>query len=671
MHLKLRKSRKILYPEEKNDLKTLCVRACTLIFCLLLAACQVNPTIIPSQQPTLTLVPPTATTRPSTATPTIPPPRSLVVCIGQEPDTLYPYGASSRSMWGVLEAIFDGPIDIRGYTPTPVILESLPTLYNFGSTFTAVEVLAGDVVLDVNGDLVALAAGSRVYPSGCNSAECAQTWDGIKSLKMDQLSADFKLKPGIKWSDGTSLTAADSVYSFQVAADPATPVSRRVVDRTASYTALDALTARWVGKPGYIPAQVETNFWLPFPRHAWGKYTPQQLLQVDEVNRSPLGWGPYVVDEWKQGDHIRLRKNPNYFRAAEGLPKFDILVYRFLQAPADNNLAALLTGECDVVDQTSLLDEQLEAVLELQTNKKLKAVIGQGPEWEHLDFGIRPAAYEDGYYPAGGDRPDILADVRTRKAIAYCSDRQGIVDKLLKGQSAVPGSFFPAWHPLYLAELKPLPYDPAAGIKLLEEVGWKDSDNDPVTPRKSVRVSNVPEGTALVLNYDTTEAALRKKVAQALEKSLAGCGVKLNVRYNNPGILYAPGPAGILFGRKFDLAQFGWEAGAQSPCFLFESEQIPGVKNNWLGANITGYSSSKYDAACKAARQARPDSKESYIQKNQDVQRIFTQDMPALPLFFSLKIAVARPDFCGLAMDVTARSDLWNVEIYNYGSGCP
>ena len=175
--------------------------------------------------------------------------------------------------------------------------------------------------------------------------------------------------------------------------------SKYHIYRTKSYEAPDGQTIKWVGKPGYLPADYSALFWIPLPKHAWQNLKSTELLAAESSSQKPIGWGPYKVDEWVKGDHIRLVKNPTYFRASEGLPKYDILVYRFLGEQADNNLEALLSGECSVVDQTSLLDEQLEGVLDLQRAGKLKAAIAQGPEFEFLAFGIKPASYDDGYLP--------------------------------------------------------------------------------------------------------------------------------------------------------------------------------------------------------------------------------------------------------------------------------
>ena len=85
---------------------------------------------------------------------------------------------------------------------------------------------------------------------------------------MDQMQVTFSMLPGLSWSDGTPLTAEDSVYAYQVASDPSTAGSKYLVDRTQSYEAVDATTIQWWGKPGYIDPTYFLNFWPPLPEHA-------------------------------------------------------------------------------------------------------------------------------------------------------------------------------------------------------------------------------------------------------------------------------------------------------------------------------------------------------------------------------------------------------------------
>jgi peptide/nickel transport system substrate-binding protein len=491
---------------------------------------------------------------------------------------------------------------------------------------------------------------------------------------MDQLLVSFKLLPGLKWSDGEPLTAADSVFSYSLSADPATPSSKYLTDRTAGYKAVDDQTVEWSGLPGFFEQRYGTFFWLPLPKHALGTKGAKEMLSDQAVTHSPIGWGPYKIREWIQGDHITLDKNPHYFQASAGLPKFDTLVFRFVGEAADGDLNALLAGECDAVDQNPQFLQMLPGLLQREADKKLKTYVAQGPEWEHLDFGIRPASYEDGYTPAASgaarDRADLFGDARTRQAFAYCIDRAKINTELFFNRSSVPDSYLPPSHPLYQKDLPQYAYNPTEAMRLLDEVGWKDTDNNPDTPRVAVGVQNVPDGTPLAMTYLTTQAELRQQVAQAVSVSLKGCGIQASVKFLNPGELFGAGPDGTVFGRKFDLVQFSWEASARPNCLLYASTQTPNAANHWIGANVTGASSAEFDAACTSAYWSRPTDAD-YAQRNHQAQELFARDLPVIPLYSFVKIAIARPDLCGLEIDPTARSMFWNLESLDYGSSCP
>ena len=639
--------------------------AVLVVMLILLTACEQVATLqpLPSQvvpSPVLTVVTPTITPVPL---------RSLSICLGQEPSSLYIYAASSRAMWSVLEAVYDGPIDTTHYIPQPVILESLPGSADGSARLQPVEVKAGQVVVDASGNLAVLEGGLRVFPAGCENSACAISWDGQSALQMNQQVLRFRLKSGIQWSDGAPLGAADSVFSYQVANDPASPVNRWLLDRTASYTAPDELTVEWTGVPGYLPAKYENVFFIPLPQHSLGTLSAETLLANEEVNRQPLGWGPYVIEDWVTGDHITLHKNTRYFRAAQGLPVFDKLVFRFLGEQTDNNLNALVNGECDVVDLTTLADEEVAKVLQMNYENTLQVYFTQGPEWEHLDFGIKPASYDDGYNSAT-DRPDFFGDVRVRQAVASCLDREGFIAEHLFSRSLIPTGMYPPDSPLYPAELQAIKFDPAEGIRLLEEVGWLDADADPATPRTAQGVIGVPDGTPLSLTYQTTDSTLRQKATAWFTASLAQCGIQVNVQTSTAADLFAAGPEGDIFGRQFDLVQFHWVGGVQTPCYLYETNQIPSGSNLWIGANVSGFSNPEYDAACLSLRETRPEQTDLLKARSAEVNRLFAELLPVIPLYYPIKISASRLDLCGLQVDGSARSNLWNLETLNYGATC-
>jgi peptide/nickel transport system substrate-binding protein len=626
-----------------------------------------------SQQGLFT-APATPTPEP-TATATPIPERLLTICLGQEPSSLYLYNGSGRAMWSVLEAIYDGPIDTRGYESFPVILDKLPSIADGDASAQPMPLQAGDMVVDVDGRLLPLEQGVTVFPSGCTDSSCVVTWDGSLPLSVDRLIATYRLKPGIKWSDGEPIMAKDSIFSFNIAANPDTPVIKQSSDLTEVYEAVDERTVRWIGKPGLQVNDFADFFWIPLPEHLLGEMTAAELLTSELTNQQPIGWGPYKIDEWIQGDHIRLVKNPDYFRASEGLPKFDVLVFRFLGDIADNNVAAQLTGVCDIVDQTTRLEEQTQIIRDAELRNKIQVYSGLGPEWEHLAFGIKPSSHDDGIQTSQGDRPDFFGDKRTRQAVAYCLDRDKAIVEAFNNLTKTANSYLPPTHPLYDPSLPAYGFDPEAGMKLLDEVGWKDLDGDPATPRTAQGVPNIPDGTPFSVSYITTDSAQHIKAAEVFKASLAGCGIEITINPLTPDKLYAPGAEGVMFGRNFDLAQFAWAVGEIPPCILYLSSEIPSAANNWLGeefggANITGYANPDFDTACRQSLGAGLASAVN-PEAARLAMKILATDLADIPLFYQPKIAISRPDLCGLEMDISSRSEFWNLENLDYGEKCP
>ena len=370
-------------------------------------------------------------------------PDTLVVCLGQEPDTMFRLGGSMAASLNVQEAIYDGGgnwADENTFGYVPVIMEKLPSLADGDAVIASVTVGEGDTIVDDTGAVAALETGldSPVMyrPVGCQSASCALAYEGGE-VELDQLTVTFKLREGLMWDDGTPLTTADSVYDFNLESDPDIPNARNyLLDRTATYVAIDELTAEWAGLPGYLDSTYFLNFFTPAPEHVWGEYTAAELLEVVDAELMLPGWGPYVIQEWVKGDHITLTKNENYWRADEGLPKFETLIYRMVGENSNANIASLLAGDCDIVDQTSHLDDQSELLLELQASGQVNPTFVTGTVWEHADFNLRP--WED-YLNSGlfsgwdtdGDGLGPFGDIRLRQAVAHCMDRQAVVDTVM------------------------------------------------------------------------------------------------------------------------------------------------------------------------------------------------------------------------------------------------
>lgn len=603
------------------------------IIALVLCAACAEPNPLPTQ------IPPSPS--PSRVPTPTPEPKRLTICLPAEPDSLYVYGTDRQAAHHIWPALYDGPIDTRDYTQQPVILTSLPSLGD-DAIVEPIPVQAGDRVLAASGSVMNLAPGVIV-----EDAEGRRTTFRGDPIIMRHMVVTFTLRSDIRWSDGEPLTADDSVYSFELAASPATPTDRHIVERTADYRAANEYQVVWQGVPGFLDRAYFLNLWHPLPRHAWEGFSATELLTAEISTREPMGWGPFVVREWSSGDAITMERNPFYFRAPEGLPHVDQVTFRFM-GDTEKLAKGLLAGTCDLVthDAGDVVERD-----ELKASPVVKAFTTQDNSWELLAFGISPAA--------DYNRPDFFEDVRVRQAIAQCIDRQAVADEALGPGGRVLYSYLAPEHPAYAREeLTVWPYDPEAGRLLLAQAGWYDEDNDGI--RESHGIPGIPDGTPYQITYTTTDDPLRLRTATQLQSQLEACGIRVTLQALAPEVLFAPGPEGELFGRRFDLAQFSWPITAYPLCDSFLSSQIPGERA-WSKPNVAGFIDSAYDDACREALETLPSSVD-YLIRHAAPQRIFSQRIPVLPLFQRQRTTLARVSVIGLSPNPSQPSELWNLE---------
>lgn len=589
--------------------------------------------------------------------------KTMIICQGQEPDTLYLYGGDMLASAQIQEAIYDGTggrgdtggIDLNTFGYHETFLEKIPSLSDDDAVINAVTASEGDTVADHEGNPVTLEEGVRIRPAGCSGDDCELDYAG-GDVEMDQMVVDFTMKPGLTWEDGTPATSSDAVFAYNLNLDPDTPESKFNVERTASYEANGDLGTVWTGIPGWIDSTYFQNFWGPLPEHEWSSFTALELIEAEESSRTPLSYGPFKIDEWVAGSHLTVSKNPTYYLADEGLPKLDKIIFRFDIGEHPNTaIAAMAAGECDIIDQTTHPEDQLELLAEMEAAGVLKPEFVEGTVWEHVDFGITPV---DSY-----DRPDFFGDLRVRKAIAMCLDRQAMADAIFFGKAGVLHSYIPEVHPMYAEDVVIYPYDVDAANALLEEVGWVDSDGDGVR-EASGGIPGVPDGTLLSFKWQSTTADLRVTYMQIAKEQLTSCGIDVITEHLPAGEYFADGPEGPLFGRHFDLGSFAWLTGVEPPCDLYLTSEIPSEERGWGASNDPGFSNAEYDVACLAALGSLPGTPE-YEQFHKQAQVIFSENLPAVPIFPRLKIAVAGPNVLGFIMDPTNNSEMWNIENFD------
>lgn len=583
-----------------------------------------------------------------TAVPTISPTPSaakeITICMVNEPTSLFLYdrplvGAPALARQAVLHAVYENLYTTLSFDYQPQGLEKLPSLDDGDAEIVTVIARAGDRVVDAQGEVVALSEGTMV-----RDAEGGEvSFDGTP-LTMAQMVVRFRLRP-MTWSDGQPVTATDSVFSFEVAADERLQVNKAKIERTAAYEALDELTVQWTGLPGWLDPTYFINVWSPLPAHQLRAYPIEELAATPLAAERPLSNGPFVISEWAAGDYISLVKNEQYYRAAEGLPRLEAITYRFVQNP-NKLMALLLAGECDIASQDGLDISQAPLLLEAQANDLLRAYLQANNVFEHVDFGINP---DEGY---AATRPDWFEDVRVRQAMVMCTDRQAMVDEVLLGLSQVAHAYTPANHPLYPADITEWPYDAAAANTLLSQAGYRDRDGDGL---REDPASGQPFRVTLGINLGHQ---MRQQVAQMFREDMRECGIDVEL-LPRPAAEWLS-PEGSLFGRRFDLAQFPWIVGITPACDLYTTDNIPTRENGWLGNNETGWSDPAYDAACESALDAFVGS-DAYRAGHQEALRIFSRQVPIIPLFSHLKLVATAPNVRNLHLDPTQDSELWNI----------
>ncbi len=323
--------------------------------------------------------------------------------------------------------------------------------------------------------------------------ELAHSWE----ISDDGRTITFHLREGVRWHDGTPFTSADVLFTYQLLVDPDTPTAyaERYMQVSKAETP-DAHTFRVHYEKPLASALI-----------SWGVgIHPRHLLEGEDVtasplSRSPVGTGPYRFVEWKTGEKIELKANPDYF---EGEPFIQRVVYRFIPDPSTMFLE-LQSGGLDMMDLTPIqYARQTETpAFKRNFNKYRYPAFG----YTYLGFNLR--------------RP-LFQDKRVRQAFAHAINKQEIVDGVLLGLGQIAtGPYKPGTWP-YNPDVRRYAYDPEQARTLLAEAGWRDSDGDGVVEKDGRDFSFV-----LMTNQGNDS---RIKAGEIIQRRLADIGIDVKLR---------------------------------------------------------------------------------------------------------------------------------------------
>lgn len=431
-------------------------------------------------------------------------------------------------------------------------------------------------------------------------------------VSKDGKTVTYKLRDDVTWSDGEPFTAHDLEFTFEAFNDPESAILvPSEYDLVKSVEAKDDQTAVVTMK---APNGTYLSLWKNvLAKH---KFDSTAITKEHEQAQLPLGTGPFVFKEIKEGDRIVLDRNKNYWRDPK-LPKLDGITLK-VTPEAESAISGFIAGEYDTVffvttgDLPDLVKAQEEdgAPIKVATQKTRSHV-----EWlwlNHSNKGDRKAGHP------------VLSDPAIREAIDLGIDRQQIIDKALGGYGTLEGSAIYAG--TYAVHKKPAPFDQAEAKKVLDAAGWKPGD-DGVRTKDGVRAS---------LKFQTISGdPVRSRYQQMIQQDLKKIGVEVkieNVPSNTMFGGYSDG--GLLATGNFDMmmSRDGYYRDPVEWIDMFTCDSIPD-KQNPDRITTSHWCDPSFDK--RVAQAASTIDQKERAQLYRQLADQFAEERVALPLYSS------------------------------------
>jgi peptide/nickel transport system substrate-binding protein len=403
----------------------------------------------------------------------------------------------------------------------------------------------------------------------------AKSW----TTSADNRTWTFTLQSGLKWSDGTPITAADAAWTFnlimhnQVAATS----NGSLVANFASVTAPDATTLVIKTKrpqANMLYVSIPVSGIAIVPEHIWKSHV-SGLKSYKNMDFPVVGYGPWILTGNVINQYATLTANKTFFM---GAPKFDRLISQYFTNP-DAAVAALKGGQLDQLGGvTATQFGALQKVSGITTYQQ--AANG----WTAIE--INSGAKTRTGKPVGTGNP-ILADSKVREAIALAIDRQTLVRKVLDGKGVAGAGYLPPGYPQWWWQPQAgsrLDYNPTKAKQILDAAGYKVGANgirvDPKT--------NKPLSFRLGIHSDDTGDA---QISQYIEEWLKAVGIGVTIQsmsFDQLNVNLSKG--------DWDMLMDGWSTGAD-PTYLLSIQTcatLP-LDNGTAGNTDAFYCNPAYD----------------------------------------------------------------------------
>ncbi|KFE34936.1 ABC transporter substrate-binding protein [Thioclava atlantica] len=421
------------------------------------------------------------------------------------------------------------------------------------------------------------------YKSGTLEVEpaLAESW----TISEDGKTYVFKLRPGVKFHDGTPLDAEAVKFNFDRMLDENHPYHHTgpfplafFFSSVDTVEASDASTVTFTLKEPYAPFLSN----LAYPTGLI--VSPEAVKTSDkDFGRNPVGTGPFTFKEWRPNEAVVVEGNPDYW---DGATSLKAVIFRPI-TDANTRVAEMLSGGIDLMVEVPPV-----ALKEFQ-NDKYHLVEQAGP---HLWFLILDCA------------KGPFKDKRVRQAANYAINKEAIVNDVLEGTATVANGPTPAafaW--AHDDQLKPYPYDPEKAKALIKEAGVEGQEvTFYVTDGGSGMLDPVPMATAI--QADLKAVGLNAKIETFEWNTFLG---KVN-----PGL--------DAKGQHVDMAEMAWMTNDPDtlPYLALRTDAWPDKG----GFNSGYYSNPEVDKLLEEARTATDQSKRAELYKK--MQQIVHDDAP-------------------------------------------
>src|SRR5437868_9407127 len=417
----------------------------------------------------------------------------------------------------------------------------------------------------------------------------------------------FKLRPNVKFHDGTPFNAAAVKFTFDRALH-GTPPARwaSLAGSLSGAEVVDDLTVDVLTKEPYGPIL------RTLAMYCMGIVSPTAVQkQGADFSRAPVGTGPFKFVEWKTNTHVIIERNNDYWGDKA---QRDRAVFRVVPEEGAR-MIALQTGDADMVLFPS--PAQLPAL-----RKDSKYTV-------HETTGIRVvfAGMHAGLPP--------LDDVRVRQAMLYAVDRKAILDNIMEGSAGpargvlAPGVF--GYKDMQLDRL--YPFDRAKAKALLGQAGWTPGP-DGIMQKGGQRLS---------LSWLAARGRYPKdgEITEAIQAMLKDVGIEARVQVLEWAAVFQQVRSNPLSHHLFTLGWVTSNADADYSLYaLFHSKQVPPT-----GWNTSRYANPRVDALVEQARRSLNQTEREKLYG--EVQDILAKEMVWIPVYTTKEIVVTRASVKG------------------------